>query len=173
MVEPDILVTGKGLSGGIYPIAATCYRAELNPFMQANPFIHISTFGGAEVGCAVALAVLELTAEPAFLNHVGELADRFASGFQQLRTRYPETLVEARQLGLMIGLVFPDETCGPLMTKLLYDQGVLAIYANNDQRVLQFLPPLVMANVEAEETLGALDRALATLSQMRGWTVAH
>jgi acetylornithine/succinyldiaminopimelate/putrescine aminotransferase len=173
IVEPDILVTGKGLSGGIYPIAATCYRAELNPFMHANPFIHISTFGGAEVGCAVALAVLDLTAEPAFLNHVSELADRFASGFQQLQARYPETLVDARQLGLMIGLVFPDETCGPLMTKLLYDQGVLAIYANNDQRVLQFLPPLVMTGLEAEEVLGALDRALATLCRMRDWTVAH
>jgi acetylornithine/succinyldiaminopimelate/putrescine aminotransferase len=71
----------------------------------------------------------------------------------------------------MIGLVFPDETCGPLMTKLLYDVGVLAIYANNDQRVLQFLPPLIMSDVEAEETLGALDHALALLCQMRGWAI--
>ncbi len=141
-VEPDILVTGKGLSGGVYPIAATCYRPELNTFMEANPFIHISTFGGAEVGCAVALAVLDLTAGPGFSEHVHRLARRFGAGFQQLRTRYPNTLMAVRQLGLMIGLVFPDETCGPLMTKLLFDEGVLAIYANNDQRVLQFLPPL-------------------------------
>jgi putrescine aminotransferase len=173
ITQPDILVTGKGLSGGIYPIAATCYRADLNPFMHANPFIHISTFGGAEVGCAVALVVLELTAEPAFLNRVSELAATFASGFQQLQARYPEALIGVRQLGLMIGLVFPDETCGPLMTKLLYDQGVLAIYANNDQRVLQFLPPLVMSDLEAEEVLGALDRALATLCQIRDWNVVH
>ena len=173
IVEPDILVTGKGLSGGIYPIAATCYRADLNPFLHANPFIHISTFGGAEVGCAVALAVLDLTAQPAFLNRVSELATRFASGFQHLQARYPEALVEVRQLGLMIGLVFPDETCGPLMTKLLYDHGVLAIYANNDQRVLQLLPPLIMTDIEAEEVRGALDRALATLSQMYDWTVVH
>ena len=170
-VEPDILVTGKGLSGGVYPIAATCYRAELNTFLHANPFIHISTFGGAEVGCAVALKVLELTANPTFLRRVGDLAQRFASGFQQLQGRYPETLVEVRQQGLMIGLRFPDETCGPFMTKLMYDEGVLAVYANNDPRVLQFLPPLVMGPLEAEETLGCLDRALATLSQMRGWPI--
>ena len=170
-VEPDILVTGKGLSGGVYPIAATCYRAELNTFLHANPFIHISTFGGAEVGCAVALKVLELTANPTFLRRVGDLAKRFASGFQQLQGRYPETLVEVRQQGLMIGLRFPDETCGPFMTKLMYDEGVLAVYANNDPRVLQFLPPLVMGPLEAEETLGCLDRALATLSQMRGWPI--
>jgi putrescine aminotransferase len=171
--EPDILVTGKGLSGGVYPIAATCYRAELNAFLHDNPFIHISTFGGAEVGCAVALKVLEITAEPAFLARVNELTGRLASGFEQLQARYPETLVEVRQLGLMIGLGFPDETCGPFMTKLLFDQGVLAIYANNDQRILQFLPPLIMNDVEAEEALGALDRALALLSQMRGWPINH
>ncbi len=172
-IEPDILVTGKGLSGGLYPIAATCYRAELNRFMHDNPFIHISTFGGAEVGCSVALAVLELTANPAFLQHVNRLAERFGSGLQQLQARYPETLVETRQLGLMMGLVFPDETCGPMMTKLTYEEGVLAIYANNDQRVLQLLPPLIMSDLEAEEALAALDSALATLSQLRGWRISH
>jgi acetylornithine/succinyldiaminopimelate/putrescine aminotransferase len=172
-VEPDILVTGKGLSGGVYPIAATCYRAELNRFMHDNPFIHVSTFGGAEVGCAVALTVLELTADPTFLQRTNKLAERLASGFQLLTARYPEALLETRQLGLMIGLVFPDETCGPFMTKLLYDEGVLAIYANNDQRVLQFLPPLIMGDLEAEEALAALDRALSTLSELRGWRIIH
>jgi acetylornithine/succinyldiaminopimelate/putrescine aminotransferase len=117
--------------------------------------------------------VLELTADPALLKQVTELTQRFASGFEQLQARYPETLVEVRQLGLMIGLGFSDETCGPFMTKLMYDHGVLAIYANNDQRVLQFLPPLIMTDLEAEETLGALDRALAMLSQMRGWPIEH
>jgi acetylornithine/succinyldiaminopimelate/putrescine aminotransferase len=107
------------------------------------------------------------------MKRVEELAERVASGFKQLQARYPETLVEIRQLGLMIGLVFPDEPCGPLMSKLLYDEGVLAIYANNDQRVLQFLPPLIMDDIEAEETLGALDRALLSLSAGRGWTVNH
>jgi putrescine aminotransferase len=171
--KPDILVTGKGLSGGIYPIAATCYREELNEFMHNNPFIHISTFGGAEVGCAVAQAVLDLTADAAFLKRVCELADRFAGGFEDLQARYPETLVEIRQVGLMIGLVFPDETCGPLMTKLLYEEGLLAIYANNNQRVLQFLPPLIIGELEAEEAIGALDRAMATLSRIRGWRIVR
>ena len=172
-VEPDILVTGKGLSGGVYPIAATCYRADLNTFMHEHPFIHISTFGGAEVGCSVALAVLDLTADPALQQRVNQLAARFTSGLQQLIKRYPETLVETRQLGLMMGLVLPDETCGPLMTKLMYEEGVLAIYANNDQRVLQFLPPLIMSDLEAEEALAALDRALASLSTVRGWPIIH
>jgi putrescine aminotransferase len=172
-VEPDILVTGKGLSGGVYPIAATCYREELNAFLHENPFIHVSTFGGAEVGCAVALKVLEITANPGFLKQVGKLAQHLAGGLTLLQARFPETLVDVRQLGLMIGLVLPDETCGPLMTKLMFDEGVLAIWANNEPRILQFLPPLITSGLEAEEALGALDRALAALSRMRGWAVEH
>jgi acetylornithine/succinyldiaminopimelate/putrescine aminotransferase len=141
--------------------------------MHTHPFIHISTFGGADIGCAVALAVLKATADAGFLKRVNELAQRFASGFEQLGARFPDALREVRQLGLMVGLVFPDEGCGPLMTKLLYEEGVLAIYANNDQRVLQFLPPLVMTDLEAEEVLGALDRALTTLSHIREWSIKH
>jgi len=76
-VVPDILVTGKGLSGGIYPITATIYREHLNPFLHANPFIHISTFGGAEVGCYVALEVLNILEEPGFLEHIQEMAILF------------------------------------------------------------------------------------------------
>jgi acetylornithine/succinyldiaminopimelate/putrescine aminotransferase len=114
-----------------------------------------------------------LTAQPAFLKRVNELAERLSTGFMQLQERYPEVLIEVRQRGLMIGLVFPDESSGPMMTKLLYEEGVLAIYANNDQRVLQFLPPLIMTDLEAEEVLGALDRALANLSQLLGWTISH
>lgn len=166
-VGPDILVTGKGLGGGVYPIAATCYRPELNAFMHAHPFIHVSTFGGAEVGCAVALAVLELTAAPAFLAAVNAMAEQIGDGLAFLQARYPATLVEVRQMGLMIGLVLPDETCGPLLTALLFREGVLAVYANNDQRVVQFLPPLIMGALEAEDAMGALDRALKTLETLR------
>ena len=56
---------------------------------------------------------------------------------------------------------------------LLYEEGVLAIYANNDQRVVQFLPPLIMDDLEAEEALAALDRALAILSKLQGWRILH
>ena len=63
-VEPDIVVTGKGLSGGIYPITATLMTAELHSFFDDHPFVHVSTFGGAELGCVAALTVLDIVEEP-------------------------------------------------------------------------------------------------------------
>ena len=77
-VVPDIIVIGKGLSGGLYPMSATCFREKYESVFQPDPFIHISTFGGAEVGCPVALKVLEITSDQRFLQHVQDIAALFA-----------------------------------------------------------------------------------------------
>ena len=60
-VEPDILVTGKGLSGGIYPIAAAVLSERVAGWLHEYGWGHVSTFGGAEIGCRVAQKVLEMT----------------------------------------------------------------------------------------------------------------
>ncbi|MDD5494374.1 MAG: aminotransferase class III-fold pyridoxal phosphate-dependent enzyme, partial [Dehalococcoidia bacterium] len=157
---PDIIVIGKGLSGGIYPMSATCFKKELQNFFNLNPFIHISTFGGAEVGCPVAMAVLEESSMPEFLDHVNYLADIFREGFNDLQRRHPRILIGLRQLGLMMGIEMVNDSCGPIMTKACYDHGVLAIYANNDKRVCQLLPPLTIDKKTACEIIEAVDKAL-------------
>ncbi len=166
---PDIMVVGKGLSGGIYPMAATCMKADVESFFQANPFIHISTFGGAEVGCPVAMRVLELSSRPEFLDHVGHLAGIFKQGFLQLKSRHPEILVNLRQLGLMMGIEMVDDTCGPVLSKTLYDNGILSFYANNNTRVSQLLPPLIIDADLAAEILERVDAALSAAKQFLGY----
>ena len=160
------MVIGKGLSGGIYPISATCFREKYEAVFHKDPFIHISTFGGAEVGCPVALRVLELSSNPAFLSHVEEMADVFAEGFEGLKDKHPEILVGLRQLGLMMGIEMVNEYCGPLFTKAAYDHGFLAVFANNDPRVVQLLPPLIIDRSLAEEILVRVDQALAAVKRM-------
>jgi len=80
-VIPDMIVTGKGLSGGMYPLTAVLYSDRLNQFLHENPFIHISTFGGPELGCRVTMKVIEILERPAFLEHVAEMANVFENGF--------------------------------------------------------------------------------------------
>ncbi|MGB9499802.1 MAG: aminotransferase class III-fold pyridoxal phosphate-dependent enzyme [Dissulfuribacterales bacterium] len=87
-----------------YLTSATCFKPELESFFQKDPFVHISTFGGAEVGCPVALAVLDITSSPDFLEHVRDLASIFKDGFDRLKAKHPEILVGLRQLGLMMGI---------------------------------------------------------------------
>jgi acetylornithine/succinyldiaminopimelate/putrescine aminotransferase len=165
-VTPDILVLGKGLSGGIYPMAATCLRAELMSVFAPDPFVHISTFGGAEVGCAVALKVLDIASQPAFLSHVNMLADMFGDGFRQLQARHTGILAGVRQLGLMMGLELRHEAHGPLFSKAAYDNGLLSVFAANDPRVAQVLPPLTIDRALALEIIERIDAALGQVVQM-------
>jgi len=167
-VAPDIMVIGKGLSGGIYPMAATCFREKYEVVFHEDPFIHISTFGGAEVGCPVALKVLEMSADSAFLSQVEEMANIFSVGFKGLREKHPEILVGLRQLGMMMGIEMVNEYCGPLFTKAAYDNGFLSVYAGNDPRVAQFLPPLIIDRPLAEEILERVDEALADVKRILG-----
>jgi putrescine aminotransferase len=165
-VVPDVLVTAKGLSGGIYPLSATVYREHLNPFLHEHPFIHISTCGGAEVGCYAGLEVLDILAEPGFLEHVRHMAGLFEEGLARLQARYPELLVEVRQRGLMMGLKLADEAYGPLMTLAGFSHGLLTIYANHDKSVNQLLPPLTIQAGEVAQVLASLDAMLGWLAAL-------
>jgi acetylornithine/succinyldiaminopimelate/putrescine aminotransferase len=165
-VAPDIMVIGKGLSGCIYPITATCFREKYEVVFHKDPFIHVSTFGGAEVGCPVALKVLEISSDPAFLSHVQEIGSVFSEGFKDLREKHSDILVGLRQLGLAMGIEMANEHCGPLFTKAAYDNGLLSVYANNDPRVAQFLPPLISDHALAKEILERVDRALGDVKRI-------
>lgn len=169
-VSPDIMVIGKGLSGGIYPMSATCFTKELESFFHKNPFIHISTFGGAEVGCPVALKVLDISSNPAFLENVNHMAETFRNGFIELKKRHPKILVGLRQLGLMMGIEMVNDMCGPIMSKTCYDNGILSVYANNDKRVSQLLPPLIIDKKQAEEIIERVDKALKDASLLLNLT---
>ena len=152
-VTPDLLITGKGLSGGVYPITATLMTADLFAFFDTHPFIHVSTFGGAEPGCAAALAVLDVIERPGFLDRVAAVGERIERELAGM----PFTV---RRRGMFMGLAFDEEGGGLQATKQVIDQGVFAIFANNDPSVLQFLPPLVIADDELDDLLTRVRGAL-------------
>lgn len=159
-VVPDILVTGKGLSGAVYPMSATCHRPHLDRFFQQNPFIHLASFGGAELGCIVAQKVIEETAKPEFLDHVRAMGERFTAGFERLKAKYP-IIAGWRQRGLMIGLETVDDRLGPLMSMGLAHNGVVAVFANHRPSTLQLMPPLIIQRDEVDFVLDALDKTCA------------
>ena len=166
-IVPDMVVLGKGLSGGIYPITATVIRTALESVFHEDPFIHVSTFGGAEVGCMVAQRVLEISSDPEFLGHVNSLASAFRQGIEELRKKHPRYLTGLRQLGLMMGLKLRDDLAGPVLSKTAYDHDLLMVYANNDPSVCQLLPPLNMELSEVDLVMDRLDGALAAARRLR------
>jgi acetylornithine/succinyldiaminopimelate/putrescine aminotransferase len=144
--EPDLLVTGKGLSGGVYPIAATLMTPAVHRFFADHPFCHVSTFGGAEIGCAAAAEVCDIVTAPGFLERVGRLGERFEAAFADL----PFGL---RRRGMLMAFVFDEAHGGMTAMKALFDAGVYAFFAGYDPAVLQFKPVLTIGDDEAEEII--------------------
>ena len=162
-IIPDIVVIGKGLSGGIYPISATIFRKPYEDFFKKNPFIHVSTFGGAEVGVPVALKVLEISSSDYFLNRVNEMGEYMSKGLSALVSKHPKYLESFNQLGLMIGIRFSKEKYSLLFTKAAYESGLWALYANNDKHMVQMLPPLIINENHVEEIIEKIDKAISKL----------
>lgn len=162
-VTPDILVTAKGLSGGIYPIAATVIAKKHGGWLTENGFAHISTFGGSEVGCHVANRVLEICSQPHVLENVTAMSDYLGSALEQIRTKHPGKLLEIRRNGLVMGLKFSGDAGAVMMSKALYDAGIWAMFSGYDLSVLQFKPILLIDKPLCDEILERFEIALASV----------
>jgi putrescine aminotransferase len=158
-VAPDILVTAKGLGGGMYPISAAVLSRRAADWLFENPWGHVSTSGGAEIGCRVALKVLELCGAPETLENVRRMSEHLYAGLAAIQRRH-SYLVEIRRVGLVMGLKV-DHPQGALhLTRALYDQGVWAMFAGYDLSVLQFKPGLLVDTRLCDELLEKLEAAL-------------
>jgi len=159
-VEPDILVTGKGLSGGMYPISATVLSPDAGKWLIEKAWGHVSTCGGAEIGCRVAVKVLEISSRPSVLNNASRMSDYLNEGLTDIKKRHP-FLKEIRRSGLVMGLKFDHETGALIMNKKLYDEGIWAMFSGFDLSVIQWKPGLLVDEPLCDEILERFEAAIA------------
>lgn len=160
-VRPDILVSAKGLGGGMYPIGCVVLSEAAGGWLDEDGWGHSSTGGGAELGCAVALTTLEITRRAEVRATVAESVIRFTAGLREIKAAHPDWLVEVRQNGLVIGLKFDDPRGGQLVMRSLYNNGIWAIFATLDPSVLQFKPGLLLSAEQVDDVLDRLATSVA------------
>ena len=158
-VEPDLLVAGKTLGGGL-PLAAVTGKAEL---MDApHPGGLGGTFGGNPVSCAAACAVLDQLAEPGFRERADEIAALLRTRLDELAARH-DAIGEVRGLGSMLALEFaePSGEVSRAVTTAAREQGLLLLSCGLYGNVIRLLPPLTATDEELERGLEILERSLA------------
>jgi 4-aminobutyrate aminotransferase / (S)-3-amino-2-methylpropionate transaminase / 5-aminovalerate transaminase len=157
-VEPDLLVSGKTLGGGL-PLAGVTGRAEL---MDA---VHVGglggTFGGNPVACAAALAVLDELAAPGFAERAEHVGSLLRSRLEEIAARRP-VVGEVRGLGPMLALELrePTPAAAKATTAAAYEKGLLLLSCGLDGNVIRLLPPLTASDEELERGLALLEEAL-------------
>ncbi len=167
-VVPDFMVLGKGMSSGIYPLSVTSYKPFIEKAVfKEDPFIHISTTGGSDLGCAVALKMLEIQSEPTFLNNVKEMGKLFLNGLEEIASDNPELIKEVRGRGLMTGMEFYKESDGMLGMLSIIKEGVLNNYCGNKKDTLIIMPPLIVNKEDIEVILERISQAMSNLKKIK------
>jgi acetylornithine/succinyldiaminopimelate/putrescine aminotransferase len=159
-VVPDILVTGKGISGGMYPIACCVVDKDRAGWLKQDGFGHMSTMGGAELGCIVAMKVLEICQRPEIASMVRYISNYIRAGLDGIMSLYPDFFTGIRQHGVVMGLEFNHPEGAKPVMKHLYRNGVWAIFSTLDPRVLQFKPGILMTQEMCEDLLRRVEVAV-------------
>ncbi|TAM91239.1 ornithine--oxo-acid transaminase [bacterium] len=153
-VSPDILIVGKALGGGLYPVSAALASREIMSLF--GPGDHGSTFGGNPLACAVGEAALDVVVEERLAERARSAGERLRKG---LRLAGGSHVREVRGRGLLIGVEL-GMPARPL-ADALQARGVLA--KDTHRTVLRIAPPLVIEDAEIEFLVNAFGEALAAL----------
>lgn len=160
-IDPAMLITGKGLSGGLYPASALLLRGEIyEKCMNEHDFSYISSLGGNEISCIVANKVLDIASSPGFLARVGAVSAFLKARLAEVCARHHNLLTPGVAQGGLFSVRVNDPAAIPGLYRALFQQGVLSHSASViEPAAIKFLPPLILDEAGAREIADALDRA--------------
>lgn len=156
--RPDLLVLGKALSGGVFPVSAVL--ADNDVMMCLKPGEHGSTFGGNPLACAVAQAALEVVLEEELAENAYKLGMRFREAMQQL-VESTNLVTAVRGKGLLNAIVIndsPDSSTAWDLCVALKANGLLAKPTHGN--IIRFAPPLVMTAEELESCIEIISNTI-------------
>ncbi|WP_327582314.1 aminotransferase class III-fold pyridoxal phosphate-dependent enzyme [Nonomuraea sp. NBC_00507] len=163
-VTPDIMLVGKGLSGGVVPVAAMVATAAAYAPFNRDPFLHTSTFAASPIAMAAARAAVETIDRENLVQRAADLGELLYGELSRIVAgRCPDLVTEVRGAGLLIGLELRDEHVAGAFVLELLDRGVLVNHSLNAHKVIRLTPPAVLTDTDLTWLLTAFDDAATTV----------
>ncbi|HDP81351.1 MAG TPA: aspartate aminotransferase family protein [Spirochaetes bacterium] len=162
-IEPDVLVVGEALGAGMFPIAATVFTGKLNRFMNRHPMIHLSTFGGTDVGCRVALGALEVYEQAKPWVNAGFMGEKLMEGMNYIAGLYPKKISQARGKGLLLSMDTGSPKQANSLCAAMAKRGVLVSPGEVARHSVVFRPGLLIGDAEVKTILDALGESVREL----------
>ena len=164
-VTPDIMLVGKGLSGGIVPVSAMVATPEAFRAFNKDPFIHTSTFSGAPIAMAAVRAAIEAIEMDGLVQRSARIGATLLTRMRDIVRRRCSGLVkEVRGIGLLIGVELETPGLAGALLAELVSRHLIVNYSFNASAVVRFTPPAVMSDSDVEFLLAAFDGACAELA---------
>lgn len=160
-VQPDLMTMAKGMAGG-FPIAAVVGKAEMMDVPQPGGLG--GTYGGSPIGCAAALAVLEVIEEEKLCERALHIGETIGSSLKQLQTVHPQSIGEVRYRGAMVAVELvkggdasqPDPDLAKHIVGQAAERGLVLLSCGIRGNVLRILAPLTISDEVLQEGLGIL-----------------
>lgn len=193
-LEPDILVTAKGLSGGYVPVGAVLSKRWIHKKVFSSMdrcVVHSTTFGQNDLAMAAGLATLHVLQHERLVENAAAMGQRLVDGLRALASKY-ELIKEVRGKGLMVALEFgPPKSlslklgwsllhkldqslfCQAVLIPLLTEHRVLAQVAGHHLDVIKLIPPLVLNAADVDAVVRAFDTVIGNCHKFPGpvWEV--
>ena len=157
-VKPDILILGKAISGGVFPVSAVLADNHIMEVIQ--PGNHGSTFGGNPLACVVAMAALDVVKEENLAENAFKLGVQFRKGMQDLINK-SDLVKLVRGKGLLNAIVINDSEDSSTAWNIcvaLKEKGLLAKPTHGN--IIRFAPPLVMTEVQLEDCISIISETI-------------
>ena len=153
-VKPDMMVLGKALSGGAYPVSVVLSSSEILDVF--NPGDHGSTYGGNPLGCAVAQTALDVLVKGKMIENSARMGQYFREKLRKISSPHVK---EVRGKGLLVGLELkPEAGGGRRFCEALKSRGILAKTAHT--HVIRFAPPLIVTKADLDWALSIIEDVL-------------
>jgi len=159
-IRPDMLILGKALSGGVYPVSAVL--ADDPVMMVIQPGEHGSTFGGNPIAGKVAIAALEVIRDEKLADNAQKTGIIFREEVMKIRSPYIELVRGKGLLNAVVINPFNDKTAWDVCLKMR-DNGLLAKPTHD--HIIRFAPPLVITEDQIREAVGIIGRSLRELAE--------
>lgn len=157
-VQPDILILGKALSGGMYPVSAVLANDEIMNVIK--PGQHGSTFGGNPIACAVAVAALDVVAEEKLSERAEQLGQLFRAEIDKLIEK-TELITKVRGKGLLNAILIndtPDSSTAWNLCLQLKENGLLAKPTHGN--IIRLAPPLVITEEQLLDCVKIIEKTI-------------
>jgi putrescine aminotransferase len=159
-VRPDVLLAGKGLSGGLVPVSAAVATPEAFRAFDKDPFLHTSTFSGNPLAMAAVIGAIAAIKEDGLVDRAEETGALLRDELRRIATGvFGKRLAEVRGVGLLIGIEFAvPGLAGALLLELM-TAGVIANHSLNSDSVLRLTPPAILDDGEIQLLLDRFEQA--------------
>jgi acetylornithine aminotransferase len=160
---PDLMIVGKGLSGGIYPVSACLMTQELyHACINSHAYGYASSLGGNELACTVAARVLEISSRPTLLADVRLRSEQAREAIGALSRRYQGVVMGGHAHGLAIGIHVMSDAFAASLYRTCIEAGLLCHSVSHARgAMIKLMPPLIVDEETLAEIFDRLDAAIA------------